>query len=67
MKKHWSPVAFAEWRQGKKAHILQAEPDQITQVEYRSSAASLNNKLTGDTFRHHQMSLSSGEARRGLS
>jgi transposase len=37
---------------------MQAEPVQVTQVESRSSAASLNNKLTGDTFRHHQMSLS---------
>jgi hypothetical protein len=43
---------------GKKSVYLQAEPGQVTQVESRSSAASLNNKLTGDTFRHHQMSLS---------
>ena len=67
MKKRSDHVALAEWRQGKKAHILQAEPDQVTQVEYRSSAASLNNNLTGDTFRYHQMSLSPGEARRGCS
>src|SRR5260221_817902 len=53
--------------EGEKSIYVQAEPGQVTQVEYRSSAVSLNNNLTGDTFRYHQMSLSPGEARRGCS
>ncbi len=39
MKKDSVPVGFAQWRQGKQEHILQAEPAQVTQVEYRSSAS----------------------------
>jgi len=68
MKKRSNHVALAEWHGGRKEHrVEEEEPGQVTQVEFRSSAGSLNNNLTGDTFRYHQMSLSPGEARRGCS
>jgi hypothetical protein len=46
------PRGLCDVASREKSAYTQAESGQVAQVKFRSSAASLNNKLTGDTFRH---------------
>jgi hypothetical protein len=62
-----TPLLTAQWPRGRKRPLLRAEPGRVIQVEPPRSAASLNNNLTRETWSHHHLSLSPGEARRGRS